>query len=590
MSLYIESIPNRNSPPAILLRQARREGNKIKRKTIANLSKMPPELIDGIRALLKGGVVYQNIEQVVDIKRALPHGHIAAVLGTLRKLGLDSMLLKKSQRMRNLAIGAIVERMVSPASKLATARHLTQSTASSSLGALLALGNVSGNEMLDMLDWLRKRQAWIEKSLANRHVKDRLLILYDVTSSYLEGECCPLAAYGYNRDRKKGKKQIVFGLLCSAEGCPVAVEVFAGNTADPMTVAAQVTKIQQRFDIAHVALVGDRGMITTARIRADLQPAGLDWISALKTSDIRKLVQQPDPPLDAETVIPDEVAEILSPQFPGERLMVCLNPRLQQLRARKREELLCATEEVLKKIASIRHTKSDAHTKQSINRRIGRETSRWKVAKHFDIQVTDEEVIWSRNQQRIDAEAALDGMYVIRTNLAADSVSATQAVEAYKGLSRVERAFRSMKSTQLEIRPVFVYNAEHVRGHVFLCMLAYYVEWHMRTNLAPILFQDHEPQAARAMRSSPVQKAQVSDSAKLKAKTGKTEHGLDVHSFSTLLDDLKTLTINKVVLPGQSETAFTAHVEPTPLQQKAFELLEINPTKISIPPEMFPVR
>ena len=455
-------------------------------------------------------------------------------------------------------------------------------TAASSLGAVLGLGPVTGNELLQMLDWLLRRQRHIEKSLAHRHLGEATLILYDVTSSFLEGGCCPLAAFGHNRDGKKGKKQIVFGLLCTEEGCPVAVEVFAGNRGDPMTLGAQITKIRDRFGVGRVALVGDRGMITTARIRQELEPATLDWISALKATDIRKLLRQQgadggEPaPLCPEALVPDQVAEIVSPEFPGERLLVCLNPRLREQRARKREALLEATEEILETIAQgLRHRGRDW-----INRRVGREANRRKVEKHFQITVSDEALTWSRNQEKIAAEARLDGLYVIRTSLDAATMGPGEVVEAYKSLSRVEQAFRSLKTTRLQVRPVYVYNADRVRAHLFLCMLAYYVEWHLRRRLAPLLFEDDDRQQARAKRTSPVQPARISDRAKAKADTKTTAEGFPVHSLKTLLADLATLTLNQVTLPTNPDQGFPMIAQPTPLQRKAFELLEVDPTKI----------
>ena len=540
MSFRVDIIPNRNSPPAVLLRQSWREGKQIRHKTIANLSKLPPALVDRIRTVVKGGIALRSLDEAISLRRALPHGHVAAVLGICRQLGMDRLLHRQPGRQRDLALGALIARVFAPDSKLATARRLSPETADTSLGPLLGLGPVTGNEMLNMLDWLLPRQRWIEKSLARRHLSGGTLILYDVTSSYLEGRCCPLAAFGYNRDGKKGKKQIVFGLLCAADGCPVAVEVFAGNTGDPRTVGGQVEKIRSRFGIEHVALVGDRGMITTARIREDLRPNGLDWISALTTKGIRQLLQVAEgassAPLQPGELVPDAVADIVSPAFPGERLLVCLNPRLREERARKR------------------------------------------VEKHFDITVSDNHIAWQRNPVKIGAEAQLDGIYVIRTSLDTDTVSAAEAVEAYKSLAQVERAFRSIKS-HLNVRPVFVYRPDHVRAHVFLCMLAYYLQWHLRRRLAPLLFEDDDRPAARAMRQSPVEKAAVSGSAKAKSSTRKTPEGLPVHSFQTLLDDLATLTLNEVTLPGNPDDAFPMVSQPTPLQAKAFELLEIDPSK-----------
>ena len=410
MSFHVETIPNRNSPPTILLREAWREGPRIRKKTRGNLTGMAPRLIEGIRTVLKGGVALSSLDDAFTITRALPHGHVAAVLGTVRKLGLTRLVHRESRRERDLAIAAIVARVLGPCSKLATARGLSPDTAETSLGAVLGLGAVSGNEMLAMLDWLLGRQRHIERSLAHRHLAQGTLILYDVTSSFLEGRCCPLAAFGHNRDAKKGKKQIVFGLLCAADGCPVAVEVFAGNTADPSTLGAQVSKIRERFRIARVALVGDRGMITTARIRDELVPGGLDWISALKSTDLRKLLNAPKAerdakradagaPLRPEALVPDSVAQITAPQFPGERLMVCLNPRLKEERARKREALLQATEATLVEIARIvRQPGARLRGRDRINRRVGREANRRKVEKHFDITVTDDALTWCQRR------------------------------------------------------------------------------------------------------------------------------------------------------------------------------------------------
>ena len=581
MSFHVDSIPNRSSPPAILLRQAWREGKRIRRRTIANLSKLPPALIEGIRTVVRGGVAFESLDRAVSIRRALPHGHVAAILGTCQKLGLERILHRNPSRRRDLALAAVAARVHAPDSKLATARRLSPETADSSLGPLLGLGKVHGNEVLDMLDWLLLRQPWIEKSLANRHLTGGAMVLYDVTSSYLEGRHCPLARFGYSRDGKKDRQQLVFGLLCSPDGCPVAVEVFPGNTADPTTVASQVQRIRRRFRIDRVALVGDRGMVTTARIREDLQPAGLDWISALTTQGIRKLLktpqQAPAPLLRPGELLPDAVAEITSPDFPGERLLVCLNPRLREKRARKREDLLRATEKILDEIAgAIRHSR--LRGSDDINRRVGRDANRKKVEKHFDITVADDSLTWTRRHDRIAAEAQLDGIYVVRTSLGADTIDSAAAVDAYKTLSRVEHAFRSIKSL-LKVRPVFVYTPDHVRAHVFLCMLAYYVQWHMRRRLAPLLFEDDDRPAARAARNSPVEPARISQRAKAKADTRRTPDGFPVHSFRTLLDHLATLTLNEVTLPACPDAAFPMLARPTPLQQKAFNLLDTDPHK-----------
>ena len=584
MSFHLETIPNRRSRPTILIRKAWREDGRLRKKTLANLTQLPPHIVDGIRGLFEGGVAIARPEDVFTIRRSLPHGHVAAVLGTLRSLGMVRILHRVPGRMRDLAVAAVVARVVEPASKLATARALDPETASTSLGAVLGLGPVTGNEMLDMLDWLLARQPWIERSLANRHLKGgNTLILYDVSSSYLEGRKCPLAAFGHNRDGKRDKMQVTYGLLCAADGCPVAVEVFAGNAGDPSTVASQVDKVRKRFGIGRVALAGDRGMLTTARIREDLEPAGLDWISALKTSDIRKLLKEgaggAPAPLAPEALVPDAVAEVTGPDFPGERLMVCLNPRLREERRRKREDLLKATEEALEAIAaSVRSGRLKG--REAIDRRVGRDANRRKVGKHFEIDVTDGGISWRRREGRIAAEARLDGVYVIRTSLDSTSLGPEAAVEAYKSLARVERAFLTMKASRLRIRPVHVYSEDHVRAHVFLCMLAFYVEWHMRRRLAPILFEDDDREGARAQRSSPVEPARVSKRAKAKAAKKRTPDGLPVHSLTTLLADLATLTLNEATVPAGPDHGFPVFAQPTELQRRAFDLLEIDPAKL----------
>ncbi len=488
----------------------------------------------------------------MQVERSLLHGHVAAVLGTAQDLGLESMLHRTCSRERQLALAAVVSRVLSPDSKLAIARRLSPETATSSLGALLGLGPVAGNEVLDMLDWLLKRQPWIERSLAKRSLKDGTLILYDVSSSYLKGTFCPLAAFGHSRDGKRGKRQIVFGMLCAADGCPVAVEVFPGNAADPSTLASHVNKIRKRFGIDRVALVGDRGMLTEARIREDLEPAGIDWISALKTQDVCKLLKDgadgAPAPLEPGALGPDAVAEVAGPDFPGERLMVCLNPRLRQERARKRADLLRATEEALARIArSVRSGRLKG--RESIDRRVGRDINRRKVGKHIEVDVADNGISWRRRQDRIDAEARLDGVYVIRTSLDSSSMGAAEAVEAYNSLAGAERAFRNAKS-DLRIRPAYVYSPDHVRAHVFLCMLALHVEWHMRRRLAPLLFED------AAMRAA---------------------DDLPAHSFRTLLDDLSGMALNQLRLPSHGVSLLSVVTKPTPVQKRAFQLLGVDP-------------
>jgi hypothetical protein len=471
--MYIESVPNRGSPPAILLRESYREQGRVKKRTLANLSDWPATLVEGFRTLLKGGVAVAA--DGIRIRRSLPHGHVVAVLGTLRAIGLDQLLGKPAdKRLAALAIALIASRLICPASKLATARDLAADTAGSSLGWLLQLGAVDEVELYRALDWLGARQAAVEAGLARRHLKDGALVLYDVSSSWLEGRCCELARFGYSRDSKKGKLQIVYGLLCAADGCPVGVEVFAGNTADPMTLASQVDKLKQRFGLSRVVLVGDRGMITSARIGEELRPAGLDWITALRAPQIRAL-------LDAgafQLSLFDErdLAEITAPEFPGERLVVCKNPLLAEERAGKREDLLRATEAAFGQLADkIAHGRG-RKGKDKIARAVGRIENRYRLAKHFDIAIAEDGFTFCRNQARIAAEARLDGFYVIRTSLEAKALAADSVVGAYKGLARVERAFRSLKTVDLHLRPIHHWLAPRVRAHVFLCMLACHVE------------------------------------------------------------------------------------------------------------------
>jgi transposase len=575
--MYIESVPNRSSPPAILLRESFRDNGRVRKRTLANLSDWPTTLVEGLRTLLRGGVAVA--EEGIGIRRALPHGHAAAVLGTIRAIGLDRLLGKPTdKRLAPLTIALIASRLVSPASKLATARDLAADTACSSLGRLLQLGAVDEVELYRALDWLGARQAAIEGALARRHLKDGALVLYDVSSSWLEGRCCELARFGYSRDGKKGKLQIVYGLLCAADGCPVAVEVFEGNTADPMTLSAQIDKLKQRFGLSRVVLVGDRGMITNARIRDELRPAGLDWITALRAPQIRAL-------LDAgafQLSLFDErdLAEITAPDLPGERLVVCRNPLLAEERTRKREDLLHATEAALTKLADqiARGTGPTGQTK--IARAVGRIENRYKLAKLFDITVAEDGFTFGRNHARIADEARLDGFYVIRTSLENKALAAENVVGAYKSLARVERAFRSLKTVDLHLRPIHHWLAPRVRAHVFLCMLACHVEWHMRERLKPMLFDDDDPAAAARERASIVAPAQPSPAALRKRASKLTANGGPVHSFQSLLRDLATCTLNEMTTTLNAAYSFTLVATPTPIQAQAFRLLDLDPTKL----------
>ena len=564
--MYIESVPNRSSPPAILLRESFRENGRVRKRTLANLSDWPTTLVEGFRTLLKGGVAVA--EEGIAIRRALPHGHAAAVLGTIRAIGLDRLLGKPTdKRLAPLTIALIASRLVSPASKLATARDLAADTACSSLGRLLQLGAVDEVELYRALDWLGARQAAIEGALARRHLKDGALVLYDVSSSWLEGRCCELARFGYSRDGKKGKLQIVYGLLCAADGCPVAVEVFEGNTADPMTLSAQIDKLKERFGLSRVVLVGDRGMITSARIRDELRPAGLDWITALRAPQIRALVDAGA--FQLSLFDERDLAEITAPDFPGERLVVCRNPLLAEERTRKREDLLHATEAALTKLADQIARGTGPTGQDKIARGVGRIENRYKLAKLFDITVAEDGFTFGRNHARIADEARLDGFYVIRTSVEDKALAAENVVGAYKSLARVERAFRSLKTVDLHLRPIHHWLAPRVRAHVFLCMLACHVEWHMRERLKPILFDDDDPATAARQRTSIVAPAQPSPAALRKRASKLTANGGPVHSFQSLLRDLATCTLNEMTTTLDAAYSFTLVATPTPIQAQA---------------------
>src|SRR5215211_2973970 len=510
-------------------------------------------------------------------RRALPHGHVAAVLGTLRQIGLDRILGPDGNRCRDLVIAMVAARLTAPTSKLATAKALSPETAASSLGAIMGLGAVDEDELYSALDWLAERQAAVEAALARRHLHDGTLVLYDVSSSYVEGRCCELARLGYNRDRNRGKLQIVYGLLCAPDGCPIAVEVFAGDTADPMTLSAQIAKLKERFGLAHVVLVGDRGLITQARIDADLAPAGLDWITALRAPAICGLVEGGQ--LQLSLFDERDMAAITSPDYPGERLIVCRNPDLARERARKREDLLCATERDLARVArAVTRQREPLRSREAIALAAGAVLNRHKVAKHFELTITDDAFRFARNTAAIAAEAALDGFYVVRTNLPAATLDDAGTVRAYKSLAQVERAFRTLKGIDLRIRPLFHWLAPRVRAHVFLCLLAYHVEWHMRRKLAPMLYDDDD-RAAAALRESIVRPAQRSPAALSKQTRGITADGLPVHSFRSLLADLATLTRNTVETAIAGAGELTVYARPTPLQTRAFALLGISPER-----------
>src|SRR5438270_9918061 len=496
-AMYIEAVPNRNSPPAILLRESYREGGRVRKRTLCNLSDWPAAHIEGLRGVLRGGTVISAERDAFTIIRSLPHGHVAATLGTARKIGLDRILGPDGNRCRDLVLALLVGRILEPASKLAAARALSPATAASSLGEALGLGAVAPDVLYTGLDWLLERQSAIETALAKRHLGNGTLVLYDFSSSYMEGRCCPLAKRGYSRNHRKGTLQITYGLLCAPDGCPVAIEVFDGDTADPMTLASQVEKLKQRFHLDHVVLVGDRGMITQARITDDIKSAGLDWITALHAPAIKALLEGGT--VQLSLFDRRDMASITAPEFPGERLVVCRNPDLAAERRRKRDDLLAATERDLARIqVAVARKRNPLRGTAEIALAVGAVIDTYKMAKHFDLTITDAAFSFARKPAEIQAEAATDGLYVVRTSLPAEALDDAATVRSYKSLARVERAFRCIKTVDLQIRPVHHWLADRVRAHVFLCMLAYYVEWHMRQQLAPMLFDDTDQNAAEA--------------------------------------------------------------------------------------------
>ena len=571
--MYVARIPNRGSPPAILLRESYRQGGKVKNRTLANLSHWPEPKVDALAQTLKGLPPKLDLSQAFEITRSLPHGHVAAVLGTARRLGVEELIDATPSRTRDLVTAMLVAQVIDPGSKLAVARGLRAETATSSLGRLLGVASCDEDDLYAAMDWVLERKEVIENALAARHLVNGTLVLYDVSSAAFEGRTCPLGAIGHPRDGVKGRLQIVYGLLCSPAGIPIAIEVFEGNTADPNTLAAQITKIKTRFGLSRVCLVGDRGMLTHARIRDEVRPGQLDWISALRAPQIKALVEEGA--LQLSLFDTQDLFEISSPEFPGERLVCCHNPALAEKRARKRQDLLAATEKELTPIAAATgRAKRALRGKDKIALRVGKVINHYKMAKHFTLTITDESFTFTRNTEAIAAEAALDGIYVLRTSLPEHTLGRDDVVLRYKNLADVERFFRTLTS-ELDVRPIRHRLADRVRAHMFLRMLSYYISWHMKAALAPILFVDNDKPAAAAKRANPVAAAQRSDQALTKAARKRTPEDTPVHSFTSLLADLATLCANQIQ-PADDMPAFTMPTSPTPLQRRAFELLDLS--------------
>lgn len=565
--MYVDIVPNRNSPPAILLRESWREGGRIRKKTLANISNWPRQQVEMLRSVLKGETLIPA-EKAFVIEQSLPHGHVEAILGTLRKIGLEQVIASQHSRERDLVVAMIVEQILHHDSKLADTRNWH----STSLAEELGVEDADENDLYAALDWLLARQKRIEKKLAKRYFHEGCYAFYDVTSSYYEGRTCSLAQWGNSRDKKKGLPIIVYGTLVEQEGRPVSVDVYPGDTGDPSTLADQVVKLRQSFGLNRIVLVGDRGLLTQTKIEYLAKYPGLGWISALRSASIRELLDKGY--LEISLFDRQNLAEICSPEYPNERLIACYNPFMAEERKRKRRELLQVTEELLSKI----QREVDRRTKKPLNKaqiglKVGKVVNKFKMGKHFDVIIEDNKLEWKRKEEQIRQEEQLDGIYILRTSEPKESISAEHTVRQYKNLSLIERIYRTVKAIDILIRPIRHRSEDRVRAHIFLCMLAYFVEWHLRKALAPLLFEDEELDRLRKTRN-PVAKAEPSESAKRKKTALTTPDGLPVHSFTTLLGALGTRCKNRCRLRGGGpETTITQLTELDVLQRKVFELL-----------------
>lgn len=558
------------------LRRTFREDGKVKHETVANISDLPDDLLAVIKNRLATGQPLVGNGGTMTIHRSLPHGNVAAVLGTVRNIGLDQFIAARPCRERSLVMAMIADRIISPGSKLSCSAGMHPDTAQNTLAEELQLGEADVHELYDAMDWLLERQIRIENKLAKTHLKDGTLVLFDVSSSFYTGRKSSLITHGYSRDHRGDRPQIVYGLLCDPEGRPIAVEVFPGNTADPKAFTRIVAQVRKRFGITNVVFVGDRGMITTKRINEDLRDVdGLEWISALRSEGIRSLVAAGK--INRTLFDEKDLAEITDEEhFPGERLIVCRNPLLADERARKREELLKATEKNLDKIvAATQRTRMPLQGEDAIGLAVGQVINDHKMKKHFDLTITEKSFSYTRRQDDIAAEAALDGLYVIRTCVSSERMNSDRVVLTYKSLAKVERAFRSLKSIDLHIRPIRHWNDDRIRAHVFLCMLAYYVEWHMREALRELIFDDDDIEAAQATRKSVVAKARRSESAKQKDAARRTPEDIPVQSFQDLLKNMGTLTRNRIRFES-SATEFNQLTESTTLQRRVLDLLSTH--------------
>lgn len=573
--MYIERVPNRNSPPAVLLRESYREGIRVKKRTLANLSSLPEDIIDNIKLVLKGAKVSitEAIPDNFEVIRSLPHGHVMVILEMIKKLALDKIIGQRPSRIRNLVVAMIIARIINPKSKLATARGFNRQTCSNSLGEILNLGKADEDELYEALDWLLNKKEKIENKLASLHLESGALVLYDVTSTYLEGKRCELGKYGYNRDKKKGKIQIVFGLLCDKNGCPISVEVFEGNTSDSSTLSGQIEKVRKRFNIKNVVWVTDRGILTSSKINELVKPVqGLDFISGLTKVSIKKLAE-----VEAiQLGLFDEfnLVEFESEDYPSERLIACRNPLIAEKNQKQRETLLKIAEEQFELI--IQATKREKRALKGADKialRVGKVLNKYKINKYYNLEITELGFTYQRKQEVIAQEIALDGVYILRTSVDKTLMDGVEVVKAYKSLSTVEEAFRCYKSIDLKVRPIYHYKGDRVKAHIFLCMLAYYIEWHLKQELAPLLFEDEKIDDS----GQDVIKARRSLTAVAKDRKKRNQENFPVHSFRTLMEDLGTICLSTVQckLPS-GQYIFSKITRPTELQQKVLDLLGIS--------------
>ena len=561
--MYVTVIPNRRSNPAILLRESYREEGKVKNRTLANLSDWPREKVEALQAVLKGELAGAVPEP--ELVGSLAHGHVAAVLGAARSLGLERLLSGKRSRERDLSMALICGRVVSPSSKLALAQALQPGAAPHTLGQELGVEGATEDELYGAMDWLLERQEAIEQKLAKAHLGEGCTVLYDLSSSYFEGTTCPLAKFGYSRDHRPDRMQVSYGLLCNGEGVPVAIEVVEGNTGDPETIPAQIAKLKERFGLSRVVVVGDRGMVTTTQIKGAIQPEGFGWISTLKHGAVEKLALEKviQPSLFDETGI----AEITHPAFPGERLIACMNPFMKTKREKVRENLLTLTEKELAKVlTACGRERRPLEGQAAIGLAAGRVVNRFGMAKYFRLHIGDHGLRYARRQEILAREAATDGIYVVRTSETKEALSAEKAVATYKSLAKVERAFRCLKGVDLHVRPIHHRLEDRVKAHLFLCMLAYYVERHLRRAWEGLLFHDEEG----GTRISPVAPVEPSDAAKAKKRSPRANPDLPVQSYRGLMQSLAALTRATIRLGAAT---FTRCAKATPLQAEAFKRL-----------------